>query len=95
MADTGLVYLSKGLNLGTLRKTAGAVFIFDGIVTFFFFFFFWDWGLNFALTKWVLYHLSHTSSPFCSGYFGGGVLPTIHPKLASNCDPLHLSLPSR
>jgi hypothetical protein len=27
----------------------------------------------FALAKQELYHLSHTSSPFCSGYFGDGV----------------------
>jgi hypothetical protein len=27
--------------------------------------------------KQVLYHLSHTSNPFCSGYFGGEVLQTI------------------
>jgi hypothetical protein len=27
-------------------------------------------GLGFALAKRVLYRLSHTSSPFCSGYFG-------------------------
>jgi hypothetical protein len=25
---------------------------------------------DFMLAKQVLYHLSHTSSPFCSGYFG-------------------------
>jgi hypothetical protein len=28
--------------------------------------------LGFALAKQALHHLSHTSSPFCSGYFGGG-----------------------
>jgi hypothetical protein len=36
-------------------------------------------GLGFKLKtsnleKQVLYCLSHTSSPFCSGYFGDGVL---------------------
>jgi hypothetical protein len=44
-------------------------------VFFFFFFFLWDLGLNtqdFTLTKQVLYHLSYTSSPFYSGYFGDG-----------------------
>jgi hypothetical protein len=30
-----------------------------------------------ALAKQALYHLSHTSSPFCSGYFGDGVSQTI------------------
>jgi hypothetical protein len=30
--------------------------------------------LKALLAKQVPYHLSHTSSPFCSGYFGDGVL---------------------
>jgi hypothetical protein len=34
-----------------------------------------------------LYHLSHTSSPFCSGYFGDGGLSNYLPVLASNLDP--------
>jgi hypothetical protein len=36
------------------------------------FFFLVRWDLNSGLrpTKQVLYHLSHTSSPFYSGYFG-------------------------
>jgi hypothetical protein len=29
--------------------------------------------------KQVLYHLSHTSSPFCSGYFGYEVLRILCP----------------
>jgi hypothetical protein len=37
------------------------------------------WTQRFVFTKQVLYHLSHTSSPFCSGYFGDGVLQTICP----------------
>jgi hypothetical protein len=28
---------------------------------------------SFTLAKQVLYHFSHTSSSFCSGYFGDGV----------------------
>jgi hypothetical protein len=32
-----------------------------------------DLTRDFALTKQALYHLSHTSSPFCSGYFGDRV----------------------
>jgi hypothetical protein len=32
---------------------------------------------GFILAKQVLYHLSHTSSPFCSGYFEDGVSGTI------------------
>jgi hypothetical protein len=36
-----------------------------------------------ALAKQVLYHLSHTSSPFCSGYFGDEFLRAIFPGLAS------------
>jgi hypothetical protein len=35
------------------------------------------WTQGFAFTKVVLYHLRHTSSPFCSGYFGDGVWRTI------------------
>jgi hypothetical protein len=42
---------------------------------FLFFFFFFLVGLGFGLrpAKQVFYCLSHTSSPFCSGYFGDGV----------------------
>jgi hypothetical protein len=48
----------------------------------------------FVLAKKVLYCLSHTCSPFCSSYFGGGVLRTICLGLALNLDPPDLSLPS-
>jgi hypothetical protein len=34
---------------------------------------------GFMLAKQVLYHLSHTSSPFWSGYFRDGVSLTIFP----------------
>jgi hypothetical protein len=44
-----------------------------------------NWG--FALAKQALYHLSHTSSPFCCGYFEDGVSGTILPRLASNSNP--------
>jgi hypothetical protein len=39
-----------------------------------FLFFWWDCKLNLGLCacKEVIYHLSHTSSPFCSGFFGDG-----------------------
>jgi hypothetical protein len=33
----------------------------------------------FALAKQALYCLSHTSSPFCSDYFGDGILKAICP----------------
>jgi hypothetical protein len=39
---------------------------------------------GFALAKQALYCLSHTSSPFCSDYFGDGGLKTYLPGLASN-----------
>jgi hypothetical protein len=40
--------------------------------SFLFFFFFGGTGI------WTyVYHFSHTSSPFCSGYFGNGILGTI------------------
>jgi hypothetical protein len=42
------------------------------------------WTRGFALAKQVLYHLSHTSSPFCSDYFGDGVLQTYLPGLTLN-----------
>jgi hypothetical protein len=37
------------------------------------------WTEDFALTKQTFYSLSHTSSPFCSGYFGDGISWTICP----------------
>jgi hypothetical protein len=33
-----------------------------------------EFELSFMLANQALYHLSHTSSPFCSDYFGDGVL---------------------
>jgi hypothetical protein len=49
-------------------------------------------GLEFELralhlAKQVLYCLSHTSSPFCSGNFGDGSFGNYLPGLASNQDP--------
>jgi hypothetical protein len=46
----------------------------------FFFFFFCGteiWMQGFTLAKQALYWLSHTTSPFCSGYFGDGVFRTL------------------
>jgi hypothetical protein len=61
------------------------------------FFFFWcDWGLNSGLhmlPKQALYHLSHASSPFCSGCLGAGSLKKYLPMLASNHNPPNHSLP--
>jgi hypothetical protein len=34
-------------------------------------------GHGFMLAEQALYPLNHTSSPFCSGYFGDGVFQTI------------------
>jgi hypothetical protein len=42
--------------------------------------------------KQVVYHLSHTSFPFSSGYFEDGVSNYL-PVLALNLDPPALSLP--
>jgi hypothetical protein len=39
----------------------------------------WDWTWGFVLAKLALYHFSHTSSPFCSGYCGDGVSHTSFP----------------
>jgi hypothetical protein len=63
----------------------------------FFSFSFWlDWGLNsgLQLAKQALYLLSHTSSPFCCGYFGDGGLVNYLPRLDLNLDPHDLSHPS-
>jgi hypothetical protein len=51
-------------------------------------------GQGFLIADQVLYHLSHTSSPFCSGYFGGRGLSNCFPRLVSRCDPPNLSFPS-
>jgi hypothetical protein len=49
------------------RKNSKKTLLF---LSFFFFFFLrWDWGLNSGLCA----HLSHTSNPFCSGYFEDGI----------------------
>jgi hypothetical protein len=42
--------------------------------------------LEFVLTKQALYHLNHTSSPFCSGYFGDGGESLEMAGLALNID---------
>jgi hypothetical protein len=39
----------------------------------------WVWTQGFALAKQELYSLSHTSSPFCSDYFGDEVSRSICP----------------
>jgi hypothetical protein len=49
------------------------------------------WTQDFTLTKQVLYGLSHTSSPFCSGYFEMGSYMKYLPGLASNHYPPNLS----
>jgi hypothetical protein len=41
-----------------------------------------------VLVKQVLYHLNHTFSSFCSGYFGDGGLANYLPGVALNCDLL-------
>jgi hypothetical protein len=35
------------------------------------------WTQDLVFAKWVLCHLSHSSSPFCSGYFGDVISQTI------------------
>jgi hypothetical protein len=47
-----------------------------------------DWTQGLACAKQALYCLSHTSSPFCSGYFRDGVSWTL------SLDHRDLSLPS-
>jgi hypothetical protein len=48
----------------------------------------------FVLAKQAFYCLSHTSSPFCSGYFEDGVLSNYLSGLALNQDPPNFSIPS-
>jgi hypothetical protein len=48
--------------------------------------------LGFALAKQALHHLSHISSPFCSGYFEDGGVNNYLPRLALNLSPPSLSL---
>jgi hypothetical protein len=47
------------------------------------------------LAKQVLYCLSHTSKPFCSGYFGDGGLVNYLSGLALNHNAPDLSLLGR
>jgi hypothetical protein len=60
------------------------------------FFFFFDgtrvWTQGFVLAKQMLYCLSHSSSPFFSGYFGDKGLEDYLPRLVLNLDPPDLSL---
>jgi hypothetical protein len=62
----------------------------------FIYLFWWEWNLTSGLRtyKQVLYCLSHTFSPFCSGYFEDGGLTSSLSWLASNHDPPNLSSPS-
>jgi hypothetical protein len=67
--------------------------------SFIFYLFFWV-GLGFELrgllAKQALYHLSHASSPFFAlVILEMGVLQNYLPRLASNCDPADLILPSK
>jgi hypothetical protein len=48
----------------------------------FLFLFWWDCELGLCASKLLLYCLTHTSIPFCSGYFGDGVFYSF--GLASN-----------
>jgi hypothetical protein len=54
-----------------------------------------EFELSFMLAKQALHCLSHTSNPFCFGYFGDGVCRTYFlPRLALNLDPSNLCLSS-
>jgi hypothetical protein len=54
-----------------------------------------EFELRLTLANKVVYHLSHISNPFCSGYFADGVSLSVLLWLAYNCNPLDLNLPSR
>jgi hypothetical protein len=64
------------------------------IYIYFFFFCRMGFEFSFTFTKQVLYHLSHTSNPFCFDYFGDRVSPTVCPGWLWNLNPPDLSLPS-
>jgi hypothetical protein len=49
---------------------------------------------GFVIARQALYCLTHSPSPFCSGYFAIRSLPNYLPGLASNCDPPNVSVPS-
>jgi hypothetical protein len=55
--------------------TSGCSTTLGNTIDFLFFFFSGTrvWTQDSTLAGQVLYHLSHASSPFCSGYFGDGV----------------------
>jgi hypothetical protein len=58
------------------------------------FFYFWlyqDLNSGLCFARQVLYHLSHSSSPFCSGYFGDRVL--LFAQTGLDCDPPILGFP--
>jgi hypothetical protein len=68
MFDDGVI-AKAFLNITPNQKQQGKRLIHLNIFIFIYYIFWQD----FVLTKQVLYHLSHVSSPFCSGYFGDGV----------------------
>jgi hypothetical protein len=51
-------------------------------------------GIQVCKAGVVLYYLSYTSSPFCSGYFGDGGVEKYLLRLVSNHNPPDLSIPS-
>jgi hypothetical protein len=64
------------------------IYLFYVFLFYLLFFLLWDWGLNLGLhTKQALYHLSHISSPFFSGYFGDRARENCLTGLASKPRP--------
>jgi hypothetical protein len=64
----------------------------NSTLTFLFFLFSFLVVLGFELRDSLLQSLSHTSSSFCSGYFGDGCLENHLLQLVSNLNPPDLSL---
>jgi hypothetical protein len=96
-----LVYIQISLVVLKMSFTAVSKLEFDqgplvhlAVRLFFFFCETGVWTQGFILAKQAPYHLNHTSSLFCSGCFGDRGLMNSLPLLASNCDPLNLSLTS-
>jgi hypothetical protein len=71
--------LEKGIRFSfqLQNKTNGSLIRHE--IKFFVCLFLWDWGLNSEFPAQAYYSLNHTSSPFCSGYFGDRVLRTSYP----------------
>jgi hypothetical protein len=96
LLDINYLLLKNITFIISLRTYVRILFIEDLLLHFFLFFFYriGVWTQGYMLVKQTLYCLSHTSSPFCSGYFGDGDIMSYLPGLVSNHNPPDLSFSS-